>query len=61
MPGGSISGANFREIVKDELRRIPLPGTSVNKGKKKCRSITPALSISLKRRFLIRPLSSSGA
>jgi hypothetical protein len=40
MPGGSISGANFREIVIGEVQlpRIPIPRTSVNKGKKEDRS-----------------------
>jgi hypothetical protein len=27
--------ANFREFAEGEVRRIPLPRTSVNKGKKK--------------------------
>ncbi len=30
-------GANFREFVTGEVRRIPLPRTRVNKGNKKGR------------------------
>jgi hypothetical protein len=44
-----------------ELPRIPIPRTRVNKGMKKGRSITPALSICLKRRFLFGSLSCSRA
>src|SRR5919112_3377032 len=40
---GLLATANFRECPKGELRRIPIPRTPVNKGKKKRRAgaITP--------------------
>jgi hypothetical protein len=34
---------NFRECPKGEVRRIPIPRTRVNKGKRKSREFSPAL------------------
>ena len=34
MPGGYSLYTNFRERRKGEVRRIPIPRTPVNKGKK---------------------------
>jgi hypothetical protein len=34
-----LVGANFREHPKGEVRRILIPRTTVNKGKKKGRSV----------------------
>jgi hypothetical protein len=38
--------ANFAESPKGELRRIPIPRTSVNKGKRKGRGYSPQPSLS---------------
>jgi len=48
--------ANFVEFYKGEVRRIPIPGTSVNKGISKGRSIATLAPLAL-----LRPLLKSEA